>query len=62
VRNKLTTLDEDDIRESVGPGRGEFICKFDEGRDGSAANFNTNKTPRTEKKSIRRSDVCMTFI
>jgi hypothetical protein len=49
LRSKLTTPDEDDIRESVELGRGGLIWKFDEGR-GSAASFNTNKTPRNEKK------------
>jgi hypothetical protein len=42
LRNRLTTPDEDDIRESVDPGRDVFIWKFDRGREGAAENFNTN--------------------
>ena len=66
LRNKLTTPDEDDIRESVEPGRVELIWKFDEGREGSVASFSTNNIHRTEKvilkKTIRRSEVCMPFL
>ena len=36
LRNRLTTPDEDDIRESIEPGRCALIWKFDEGREGSA--------------------------
>jgi hypothetical protein len=39
LRNRLTTPDEDDIRESVEPGREGLIWKFDRGREGSAASF-----------------------
>jgi hypothetical protein len=41
LRNRLTTPDDDDIRESVELGRGGFklIWKFDEGREGSACKF-----------------------
>ena len=37
LRNRLTTPDEDDIRESVEPGLEALIWKFDRGREGSAA-------------------------
>lgn len=48
LRNRLTTPDEDDIRESVEPGREALIWKFDRGREGSAATFiNTDKNPQT---------------
>lgn len=36
LRNRLTTPDEDDIRESVETGRRGLIWKFDGGREGSA--------------------------
>ena len=50
LRNRLTTPDEDDIRESIEPGREALIWKFDRGREGSAASFiNTDKTLKLKK-------------
>lgn len=61
LRNRLTTPDEEDIRESVEPGREALIWKFDRGREGSAASLiNTDKIP--EKKNLPRSDVCKPFL
>ena len=55
LRNRLTTPDEDDIRESVEPGREGLIWKFDrerELREGSAAGFiNTDKTGKLKEKN-----------
>ena len=39
LRNKLTTPDEDDIRESVELGREALIWKFDGGCDSAACRF-----------------------
>lgn len=52
LRNKLTTPDEDDIRESVETGREVLIWKFDGGREGSAISFNTDKTLKNEKPKL----------
>lgn len=61
LRNKLTTPDEDDIRESVEPGRVELIWKFDEGREGSVASFSTNNIHRTEKVILKKPYVVLMF-
>ena len=39
LRNRLTTPDEVDIRESVELGREALIWKFDGGREGAACRF-----------------------
>ena len=54
LRNRLTTPDEDDIRESVELGREALIWKFDRGREGSAASFiiNTDKTLKLKKPQL----------
>ena len=62
LRNRLTTPDEDDIRESVELGREALIWKFDRGREGSAASFINNTDKTLKKKKLRRSDVCMPFL
>lgn len=37
LRNRLVTPDVADVRESMEPGRGASIWKFDEGREGSCS-------------------------
>ena len=50
LRNRLTTPDEDDIRESVEAGREALIWKFDRGREGSAESFiNTDMILKKKK-------------
>lgn len=51
LRNRLTT-DVDDIRESFEPGRGALIWKFDGGREGSAASFNTEETLKLKEPKL----------
>ena len=59
LRNRLTTPDEEDIRESVEPGREALIWKFDRGREGSAS---SQTRSLKKKKNLPRSDVCKPFL